>query len=74
MQILEEQEQTRLTYNCAHLRSTKEILTFEYDEWWNRVSVGRYWLILGGITPVWGFTGCYLMVLSQYNFVLLGIK
>ena len=23
---------TRLTYNCAHLRSTKENLTFEYLE------------------------------------------
>ena len=33
---------TRLTYNCAHLRSTKETLTFEYDIWWYWVSVGQY--------------------------------
>ena len=26
------QIQTRLTYNCAHLRSTKECLTLEYLE------------------------------------------
>ena len=25
-------QQTRLTYNCAHLRSTKESLTIEYFE------------------------------------------
>ena len=31
----------RLTYNCAHLRSTKESLTFEYFD------TGRYWLVLG---------------------------
>ena len=24
-------ELTRLTYNCTHLRSTKESVTFEYD-------------------------------------------
>ena len=29
----EEPQKTRLTYNCAHLRSTKESLTFEYDIW-----------------------------------------
>ena len=43
--------QTRLTYNCAHLRSTKESLTFECFD-----------------------TGWYLVVLGQYNLVLLGIK
>ena len=32
---------TRLMYNCAHLRSTKESLTFEYFD------TGRYWLVLG---------------------------
>ena len=32
---------TRLTYNCAHLRSTKESLTFKYFD------TGRYWLVLG---------------------------
>ena len=39
---------TRLTYKCAHLRSTKESLTFEYDMWWFWVSMVRYWLVLGG--------------------------
>ena len=90
-------KRTRLTYNCAHLRSTKESLTFEYDIWWYWdsigryglivlgqygaelvdtlwVSTGRYWLVLGGTGSVWGGTGCYLVVLCQYNFVLLGIK
>ena len=65
---------TRLTYNCAHLRLTKESLTFEYDIWWYWVSRRRYWLVLGGTGSVWGGTGWYLVVLGQYNFVLLGIK
>ena len=33
--------QTRPTYNCAHLRSTKESLTYKYFD------TGRYWLVLG---------------------------
>ena len=33
--------QTTQTYNCAHLRLTKESPTFEYFD------TGRYWLILG---------------------------
>ena len=37
---------TRLIYNCAHLRSTKESLKFEYFE------TGRYWLVLGGTWSV----------------------
>ena len=32
---------TRLKFNCAHLRSTKESLTFKYFD------TGRYWLVLG---------------------------
>ena len=32
---------TRLTYNCAHLRSTKESLIFKYFD------TGRYWLVFG---------------------------
>ena len=51
---------TRLTYNCAHLRSTKESLILEYDIWWYWVIRRRYWLVLG--------------VLGQYNLVMLGIK
>ena len=37
-------KETRLTYNCAHLRSTKESLTIEYFEneiiflWWRKRS------------------------------------
>ena len=33
------QKKTRLTYNCAHLRSTKEILTMEYL----RIIKKNYW-------------------------------
>ena len=36
--------ETRLKYNCAHLRSTRESLTFEYDIWWYWVSRRQYWL------------------------------
>ena len=36
----QKQVPTRLTYNCAHLRSTKESLTFEYFE------TGRCWLVM----------------------------
>ena len=53
---------TKLTYNCAHLRSTKESLTFEYllvDTWWYWVSRRRYWLVLGGTGSIWSVTGWY---------------
>ena len=53
-------KKTRLTYNWAHLRSTKKSLTFEYLDiffLWH-VSIGRYW------------TGRYMMVLVQYRSVL----
>ena len=49
---------TRLTYNCAHLRWTKESLTLEYDIRW-------YWVSRRG-------TGWYLVVLGQYGTVLVG--
>ena len=39
--LREKGDETRLTYNCAHLRSTKESLTFKYFD------TGRYWLVLG---------------------------
>ena len=35
---------------------------------------GRYWLVFGGDGSIWGGTGCYLVVLGQYNMVLLGMK
>ena len=34
---------------------------------------GQYWLVFGGDGSVWGGTGWYLVVLGQYNLVLLGI-
>ena len=40
-------KQTRLTYNCAHLRPTKESLTFEFNIYYYWVSRRRYWLVLG---------------------------
>ena len=36
---------TRLTYNCAHLRSTKESLTLEGSGWY-LVALGQYGAIL----------------------------
>ena len=62
----------RLTYNCAHLRSTKKSLTFEYDIWWYSARRRRYWLVLGGTGSVWGSNGLYLVLLSQYRAVLIG--
>ena len=45
---------TRLTYNCAHLRSTKESLTFEYLDisFLYHVSIGCHWLIHDGTGSV----------------------
>ena len=34
----------------------------------------RYWLELGGAGSLWGGAGWCLVVLGQYNLVLLGIK
>ena len=38
------------------------------------VSIGRYWLVLSGTGSVWGGTGWYMVVLGQYNSLLLSIK
>ena len=35
---------------------------------------GRYWSVFGGDGSVWCGTGWYLVVLCQYDLVLLGIK
>ena len=35
---------------------------------------GQYWLVIDGTGSVWGNTGCNLMVLGQYNLVLIGIE
>ena len=45
---------TRLMYNCAHLRSTKESLTFEYLDilFLYHVSIGQHWLIHDGTGSV----------------------
>ena len=42
--------------------------------WWYWVSMERNWLIHDDIGSEEGGTGWYLVVLSQYNLVLLGIK
>ena len=63
---------TRLTYNCAYLRSIKESLTFEYDIWWYSVSRRRCCLVLGGIGSVWNGTGWYMIILGQYCLALGG--
>ena len=65
---------TRLTNNCAHLRSIKASLTFEYDICWYWVSRRRYWLVFGGTVSVWNGTGWYLVLVGQYNLVLLSHK
>ena len=36
--------------------------------------MGRYWLVLGGTGSVLGGTGWYIVVLGQYNSVLLNVK
>ena len=43
--------QTRLTYNCAHLRLTKEILTIEYLRIIKKIWVMNFWveILLGEI-------------------------
>ena len=48
----EKQEKTRLTYNCAHLRSTTESLTIEYF----RVKtflVKIFWVKIFGVKILW---------------------
>ena len=35
--------------------------------------MGRYWLVLSGTWPVWGGTGWQMVVVGQYNSVLLSI-
>ena len=35
---------------------------------------GQYWLVIDGTGSVWGDTGCNLVVLGQYNLVLIGIE
>ena len=75
----EKGEKTRLTYNCAHLRSTKESLTVEFGKkmckklFFHKVSdvfivtIGRYWLIHDVSGSVWDSAGWYMMILGQYE-------
>ena len=44
------------------------------DILWYWVSTGLYWLVFGGTGSVWAGTGWYLVVLGQYNLVLIGIE
>ena len=41
--------------------------------WLIHDNTGRYWLVFGGDGSVWCGTGWHLVVLAQYNLVLLGI-
>ena len=38
----------------------------------NGVLTGQYWLVFDVFGSVWGDTGCNLLVLGQYNLVLIG--
>ena len=62
---------TRLTYNCAHLRSTKESVTVDLGKkkrnWLIHDNIGS---VKGGAGSVWGRTGWYLVVLGQSTLVL----
>ena len=58
---------TRLTYNCAHLRSTKEGLTFEYDIWWYWGSNGWYLVVLGQYGAELVYTGWYWDSIGRYR-------
>ena len=64
--ILRMFKKTRLTYNCAHLRSTKESLTVDLGKkkrnWLIHDNIGS---VKGGAGSVWGCTGWYLVVLGQ---------
>ena len=66
--------ETRLTYNCAHIRSTNESLVVLGQ--WKAVLVGtwlyrvdRRWhcLVLCDTGSVWGGTGWYLVELGHYG-------
>ena len=77
---------TRLTYNCAHLRSTNESLTFEYDIWymmvyddiwWYWVSRRRYWLVPrgdGSVRSVLVGTWWYWVSITCYCLALSGTR
>ena len=35
---------------------------------------GQYWLVFEGTGSLWGDNGCNLVVLGQYNLILIGIE
>ena len=76
--MLQYTQVTRPAYNCAHLRSKKESVTFEYSDifFLYHVSIGCHWLIHDGAGSVWGGTGWFLEIwvsLGWYCLVLSGI-
>ena len=64
--MIKNKRKTRLTYNCAHIRSTKESLTLEGGTGWYLVVLGQYgaalvsrrqhWLVVVGAGSVWSVT------------------
>ena len=49
-----------------------DIMIYECTGYW--VFTGQYWLVFDGTGSVWGVTGCNLVVLGQYNLVLIRIE
>ena len=42
--------------------------------WLINDNTGQYWLVFGSDGSVWVGAGSYMVILGQYNSVLLGIK
>ena len=73
--------ETRLTYNCAHIRSTKASLVVLgqwkavlVGTWWNWVTMERNWLIHDGTGSLECSTGWNSVVLGQKKPVLVSTK
>ena len=43
-----------------------------YSNWWQWVSMGRYWLVLGGTGSVKSSASWFVVVMGQYGAVLVG--
>ena len=67
-----QKEQLFSLLNCA-LQDDELYKVIQVGTWSYWVSIGRYWLILGGNGTVQGGAGWYLVVLGQYKAVLVGI-
>ena len=66
--------ETRLTYNCAHIRSTNESLVVLgqwkavlVGTWLYRVDRRWHWLVLCDTGSVWGGISWYLVELGHYG-------